>query len=173
MEEILSNIDAYLLETFKSSGLKAYGFCELVTKDGKPNPVTCSLKKGEKREMAQIHDQWNGIFYHRMLPSAPAEEDEEFSFGIKMARRQRIRMRMVIAHKVKLGEDLIFQIIEAFPDRREIDGYKFVFLNQGTLNTDHQGIYIEEYGNDQTTYNKHRTTWNIYAFEYDLEFIKC
>ncbi len=128
------------------------------------------MKKGEQREVAQIHDQWGGIFYHRLL-NPTLTTDEEFSFGIKMSTRNTLRMRMVVAHKVELGEDLIFDILNAFPDRRDISGYKFVFLNQGILNTDHEGIYIEEYGNQ--SYNKHRTSWNIYAFEYDLEFIKC
>jgi len=171
LETILNDIDQGLLETFAGKGLKAYGYCELVTKDDKPNPVTCTLKQGEKRESAQIHDKWNGIFYHRLLNSFPAQDDEEFSFGNRISKRFSLRVRTVLAHKVQLGENFFIDFFNAFPDKMTISGYKFVFLSQGTIIADHEGVYNQEYG-DQS-YNKHRTAWNIFAFEYDLEFIKC
>lgn len=157
---------------FKKSGLKAYGYCELVTKDGKPSPVTCTLKKGGKREVAEIHDNLNGIFYHRLLPSNPVVEDEDFSFGITRAKRFDLNIRTVLAHKVQLGEDFAFNFFSSFPDRITMSGYKFVFLNQGTLIADHEAIFNQEYGENHS-YSKHRTPWNIYAFEFNLVFIKC
>lgn len=171
MEEILNEIDTNLLATFKDKGLKAYGYCELVIKDGRPNPISCTPVKGDKRRVAEIHDQYNGIFYHRLLASSPAQDDEDFSFGDTLSKRFALRMRTVCATKVKLGEDFFIDFTNAFPDKITLTGYKFVFLSQGTVIADHEAVYNQEYG-DQS-YDKHRTSWNIFAFEYDLSFIKC
>lgn len=152
---------------FKDQGLKAYGLCELIQKDGKSNPVTVD----RTRQIAQIHDRYNGIFYHRLL-SGSFQDDEEFSFGKQMSRRFTGRIRTFIAYKVQLGEDFIFSFVKAFPDKINTpSGYKFVHLSQGTLIADHEAVYNQEYGNN--SYEKHRTPWNIYALEYDIEFILC
>lgn len=171
MEEILNNLDTNLLSTFNDKGLKSYGYCELIQKDGKVNPVTCSLTATKKgRITAEIHDRFNGIFYHRLLNS-PWSEDEDFTFGQTMAKRFVCRMRTVIAYKIQLGEDFIFDFIKAMPDRISVDGYKFVTFSSGTLIADHESVSTQEYG--AIPYEKHRTPWNIFALEYDIEFIKC
>jgi hypothetical protein len=161
-----------MLAAFPSKGLKAYGYCELVTKDGKPNPVTCvpdAIKRD--RIVASIDDKYNGIFYHRLL-SSPFIEDEDFSFGKKMSKRYSARIRTVIALKVQLGEEFIFTFVNAIPDRiTTLTDFKFVLLSEGSLIADHEAVYIEEYGNN--SYEKHRTTWNVFALEYDIEFILC
>lgn len=171
MEKIFNNIDNGILETFSNKGLKAYGLCELVHKDGKPNPVMVGRNKKGNREPAQIHDRQDGIFYHRFL-SGSFTDDEEFSFGDKMARRFIGRVRTVLAYKIQLGEQFIFDFVKAFPDKIDsLTEYKFVHLSQGTLIADHEAVYIQEYGDN--SYEKHRTPWNIYALEYDIEFILC
>lgn len=171
METLLNEIDALLLATFKDKGLKAYGLCELVTKDDKPNPVTVSLDaKKKSRTVAEIHDRFNGIFYHREL-NGNWREDEEFSFGDSLSKRHQKRIRTVLAYKTKLGEGFITDFVTAFPDKITITDYKFVFLTQGTLIADHEAVFTQEYGN--ASYEKHRIDWNVYALEYDIEFIKC
>jgi hypothetical protein len=156
---------------FPDKGLKAYGLCELVQKDSKPNPVSVVRNKNGDREPAQIHDRFNGIFYHRLL-SGNFADDEDYTFGKKVARRFTGRIRTVLAYKIQLGEKFILDFIDAFPGKIDsIGGYKFVHLSQGTLIADHEAVYNQEYGNN--SYEKHRTPWNIYALEYDIEFILC
>jgi hypothetical protein len=168
LETILNEIDQALLSTFKNKGLKAYGLCELITKDKKVNPVTCN----KTRDVAQIHDAFNGIFYHRILSSNPFQEDEEFSFGSIVKRRHSKNMRLVMAFKVELGENFVNEFINEIPDKiTTLSNYKFVFLGPGTLIEDHEAVTLQEYG--QIPYEKHRTSWNIYALEYDIDFMLC
>jgi mannitol-1-phosphate/altronate dehydrogenase len=170
LEKICVNIDTILQATFKTKGLKAYGLCELVDKDGKPNPITVD----KKRIPAQIHDRFDGIFYHRILANNPYVEDEEHSFGATLKKKFTVRMRCVVAYKVKLGEEFMFEFANAFPDKLVVTylpEYKFVHLGQGNLIADHEAVFIQEYGNN--SYEKHRTSWNIFALEYDIEFILC
>jgi hypothetical protein len=169
--KIFDNIDQTLQAAFKNSGLKAYGLCELVEKDKKPNPVSVEVKPNKTRELAQIHDRYDGIFSHRIVGGS-FTDDDDFTFGKRAARRFSGRARTVLAYKIKLGEDFIFSFVNTFPDRvSSLSEYKFVHLSQGTLIADHEAVYIQEYGNN--SYEKHRTSWNIYAFEYDIEFILC
>ncbi len=173
MEEICDNIDAILLAAFPGQGLNPYGLCELVKKDGKPNPVQVT-PIGNTRKQAQIHDQWNGIFYHRILANNDIIEDEEHSFGATYKKRFNVRMRTVVAYKIKLGERFMFEFAKAFPEKLstlELTDYKFVHLGQGNLIADHEAVFVQEYGDN--SYEKHRTPWNIFALEYDIEFIMC
>jgi hypothetical protein len=166
LETILNELDKNLQSTFKNVGLKAYGFCELITKDNRTLPVTCD----KDHTPAVINDRFKGIFYHRLTANIPITEDEEMSFGnLKLKYQPRIRTVMGFDHR--LGEDFIFQFIEAIPDSLTISGYKFVILRPGTLIADHEAVISQEYG--QLSNEKHRTSWNIYALEYDIDFMLC
>jgi hypothetical protein len=77
----------------------------------------------------------------------------------------------VIALKHSLGEEFIFEFINEIPDKISITGYKFVHLQPGTLIADHEAVYNQEYG--QSSYDKHRISWNIFALEYDIDFMLC
>jgi hypothetical protein len=168
LDAICRDIDKAILEALPSSGLMAYGLCELVTKDKQPHPVTYDVT----RKQAQIHDRYDGIFYHRVM-SSEAQEDEEMSFGLDIVDRTNVRLRTFIAYKVKLGEKFILDFKNAIPKKIEMEGYKFIHRSTGiTINTDHEAVYNQEYG-ETTPYEKHRTPWNIYALEYNLEFIQC
>jgi hypothetical protein len=166
LETILNELDRQLLATFKNDGLKAYGFCELVSKGDSIQPVTCN----KDRIHAAINDRYDGIFYHRQLANAPITEDEEFSFG-RLKLRFQPRIRTVIALKHRKGEEFIFSFIEAIPEKIILSGYKFVLLTPGTLIADQEAVVNQEYG--QIAYEKHRTSWNIYALEYDIDFMLC
>lgn len=171
MEEILNELDKVLQEAFKTKGLKAYGLCELILKNDKPNPVTVD----KTRKEAAINDNFNGIFYHRIIPgSDPVSEDEEMSFGATLKKRFSPHIRTVVAIKVQLGENFKYDFANAFPDRiTTLSEYKFVFLNQLTLIDDHEGVYNQEYGPNNASYTKHRISWNIFAVEFDLDFMLC
>ena len=168
MEKICREIDKAILAALPSSGLKAYGLCELVTKDKQQHPITVDLT----RQQAQIHDKFDGIFYHRFLSSAPTE-DTENSFGLQFQDRIVSRLRTFCAFKVKLGEDFIFDFINAIPRKTTMPGFKFIHRSSTLdLIADHEAVYNQEYG-DTTPYEKHRTTYNIYAIEYGIEFTLC
>jgi hypothetical protein len=167
LEKICSSIDKAILETLCNKGLKAYGLCELVSKGDQQHPVTYDVK----REQAQIHDRFEGIFYHRLL-SIESAEDEDMSFGLDILDRTQARFRIFLAYKVHLGERFVIDFKNAIPKKIELDGYKFIHRS-ATVSTlsDHETIYNQEYG--ATSYERHRTPWNIYAFEYNLEFVEC
>lgn len=167
MEKICLEIDKAILATLPTKGLKAYGLCELVTKGKQIHPVTC-----KDRKQAEIHDLFDGIFYHRFLNATPAE-DVDFSFGIDISDRVSARLRTFVAFKVKLGEEFIFDFIKALPVRMSITGFKLLQRSSNVdLIADHEGVYSQEYG-EKTPYEHHRTSWNIYAVEYNIEFILC
>ena len=168
MEKICHEIDKAVLAALPHAGLKAYGLCELITKGKQRHPVTVD----KTRKQAEIHDAFDGIFYHRFLNANPTE-DLEFSFGIDITDRISARLRTFIAYKVKLGEEFIFQFAQAIPKRMTIDGYKLIQRSgQIDLIAYHEGVYNQEY-TEGTPYEKHRTTYNIYAIEYNIEFILC
>ena len=140
MEKICLEVDKAILSELPSSGLKAYGLCELVLKDNQPHPVTYDLK----RTQAQIHDRYDGIFYHRLLNSE-SQEDLDMSFGVDILDRTLARFRIVLAYKVQLGENFIMDFVRAIPKKIELDNYKFIHRSQGvTLIADHEGVYNQE-----------------------------
>jgi hypothetical protein len=171
LEEILNELDKILQAAFSAEGLKAYGLCEQIQKDSKPVPVSVDVTRKE----AAIHDSFNGIFYHRILPGTdPVTEDEEMSFGATLKKRFAVHIRTVVAAKVRLGENFKYDFANAFPGKiTTLSDYKFVFLNQLTLVDDHEGVYNQEYGPNLASYPKHRISWNIFALEYDLDFMLC
>lgn len=168
MEKICRELDKAILSALPDKGLKAYGLCELVTKGKQPHPITVDLT----RKQAEIHDSFNGIFYHRFLSASPSE-DLDNSFGLEISDRVVSRLRTFIAFKVKLGEEFIFDFLNVIPRRITLDGFKFIQRSSSMdLIADHESVYNQEYG-ESTPYEKHRTTWNIYALEYNIEFILC
>jgi hypothetical protein len=168
LEKICREIDRVILATLPSSGLKAYGLCELVTKDKQQYPITVDIT----RQQAQIHDRFDGVFYHRFL-SSTSSEDTENSFGLQLQDRIISRLRTFCAFNVKLGEYFIFDFINAIPRKTLISGFKFIHRSSALdLISDHEAVYNQEYG-ETTPYEKHRTTYNIYAIEYNMEFTLC
>jgi hypothetical protein len=168
LEKICLEYDKCILAALPTAGLKAYGLCELIKKSDQQEPVTVDIK----RKPAAFIDSMNGHYYWRFIGGTEAE-DEEMSFGIDIADRISPRMRIFIAHKIQLGEEFIFEFVKTIPKKLALDGYKFIHRSSSIdLITDHEGVYNQEY-NDKTAYERHRTTHNIYAIEFNLEFIKC
>jgi len=168
LEKICLEIDKAIESALPNSGLKAYGLCELITKGKQQQPVTVD----KTRKPAQIHDAFLGIFYHRLI-SGTSAQDPDFSFGVDIVDRVSPRLRTFLAYKVELGENFIFDFMAAIPKRITIAGYKLIQRStQIDLIADHEAVYNQEY-NEGTPYEKHRTTYNIYAIEYNIEYILC
>jgi hypothetical protein len=170
LAKICDEIDKAILNALPTSGLKAYGLCELINKGNQQHPVTHDLT----RQPAQINDRFDGIFYHRLL-SIESNEDEEISFGVDILDRSNARLRIFLAHKVHLGEGFVMSFKNAIPSKITSLPLDFKFIHRSigvTINTDHEGVYNQEYG-ETTPYERHRTTYNIYALEFNLDFVEC
>lgn len=166
MTEIIDAIDASLNTRFAGEGLKSYGLAELVKKGEQVHPVTI-----DKREQIAINDRWEGIVYHRILSGgvAPSEDD---SFGATIAKMQSIRIRTVLATKVKKGENFRFEFANAIPEILTVDNFRRIDVSENmTMIEDQEGIYLQEFGGGD--YEKHINSWNINAFEYDVAFVVC
>jgi hypothetical protein len=104
--------------------------------------------------------------------SNPVDENEDFSFGLNRALENKVLLRTVLAYKI-LDYDEMFRYTfqRMFPNRINLSGYDFIFLNMTGGIEDHEQIVTEE--SLQVPYEKHRIIWNVYAFENAVEFIKC
>jgi hypothetical protein len=173
MTEIIEAIDAWTLNRYGIYNEKLYGFCELMRKTAGENsaeqvfPVTIP-----DRKQVSLDDRYNFITWMRWIQPATYEASEEWSFGNTEARVGTVPIRLVLAHRTTLGEDLVFDFINAFPSKFKISGFQFVFVDgRPSIDPDHEAIYTAELGN--TVYEKHRFTWNIYLLNINVQFLEC
>jgi len=167
LKDICDQIDIYVKSKIDLPGIKLFGFAELATKANQPHPVTIP-----NREQIAINDKYDGIFYHRLISSGLSQPDELQRGNVSVSLFSS-RMRTVLAYKVKkFAEEFIFDFNKAMPDLLSVDGYHSVDVtNNVGINSDQEAIYKTEFGGGD--YEKHILTWNIYAIEYNVEFIKC
>lgn len=180
MTDLVQAIDDYTRSKFGYLNSKLYGFCELMTKSAKdskgkpfggsgsqPMPVTIP-----GRQQVAIDDRYEFITWVRWVDPVRYEVNEGYSFGRNKAREGGITLRIVIAHRVKLGEALVFNFVYGLPVQFNLPGYKYVFVEDSpTVNPDHESIYTTELGN--TAYEKHRFEWNLYTVDVTMSFIQC
>lgn len=167
MKDICEQIDNTIIANLDVSGINFYGLAELAKKANQPHPVTI----GDRKQIA-INDRYNGIFYHRLLSSA-LSQPENLQWGNKAWSLYKSRLRSVLVFRVnKFAEEFIYDFSNAMPDLLTIEGYKSVDVtNDVTIIADQEAVYKTEFGDGD--YEKHILTWNIYALEYGVEFLKC
>jgi hypothetical protein len=167
LKDICDQIDAYILTKLSCDGIKFFGFAELVKKTDQYHPVTIP-----DRKQVAIDDRFDGIMYHRILSSGLTQPEEWQRGNISLSLFSS-RMRTLLALKVKkFAEEYIFDFNKAMPDVLDIDGYHLVDVtNNVGIITDQEAVYKTEFGDN--SYEKHILNWNIYAIEYNVEFIKC
>lgn len=173
MTEIIDAIDSWAgpyLDTITSpSNNTLFGHCELMKKTAKDSvqvmPVTI-----DGRVQVSLDDKKNIITWIRITDPVAVSLLEGDTWGIVEQRNQSLQLRVVVAHKTSLG-DLIYDFANNFPDYLTITGFEKVFPTVNEVLTDHEAIYTEELGD--TVYEKHRFTWNIYALNVSVDFIKC
>ena len=172
MKEICDKLDEVLLTALPNEGIRFFGLSQLVLKEAQPHPVTIQDNK-----QVSIDDKYNAICFHRLNGNASFSESEEQDFGRSTGRKRVQPMRTFIAHKVEKGEEWIDTFLNEIPESLDIedgsglDLYEFVDITNIVVDTDQVGIYETEFG--EGGYEKHRISWNIYALEYDIEFIRC
>jgi hypothetical protein len=171
MTEIIEAIDSWTLNRYSAYQTKLYGFCELMRKTSggadQIMPVTIP-----DRVQVSIDDRYNFITWIRWAQPATYEVNDEWSFGKDEARYGTLPIRLVLAHRTTLGEDLVFDFINAFPNKFSVPGFQIVFIDGSpAIDPDHETIYTTELSN--TVYEKHRFTWNIYVLNINVQFLEC
>jgi len=165
---------------------KNFGFCELVNRSSKgtsknrlnqesvstqPIPITIP-GDGSEAVQVSLNDQFTFIFWIRINGRIQIVESVDDSWGLKQGKRQILSLRIVVAHRNNLGENLVYDLVQDLPERIYINGYDLVFLSPaGEVDNDHETIHDTELG--KTNYEKHRFTWNIYTINLNVEFIPC
>lgn len=173
MKDICDKLDSVLLGALPSEGIRFFGLSQLVLKNDQPHPATV-----QDNIQVSIDDKYNAICFHRLNGQGQFVESEEQDFGRSTGRKRVQPMRTFIAHKVTMGEEWIDTFLNEIPESLDVedgsglDLYEFVDITNIAVDTDQVGIYETEFGSTGG-YEKHRIPWNIYAIEYDIEFIRC
>lgn len=172
MKDICDRLDAVLLNAFPNDGIKFAGLCQLVLKGNQPHPVTI-----EDNKQIAIDQKWDVLCYHRLNGKGDFLPDEEQDFGRSTGRTRVQPIRTIIAHKVEKGEEWIDYFLNGWPESISVTDaagtniYDFVDIESMGLDVDQEGIYTTEFGGGD--YEKHRIPWNIYAIEWNAEYIRC
>lgn len=174
MTEIIAAIDDWTNTNFLDLNRKLWGFCELAHRSiaGADQPTVMTINGTSNRQNVTLDDRYEFITWFRLEKGIRFEENPDWSFGFREARYQTAQLRWVIAHRVELGENLIYSLINGFPEQLSVNGFQFVFTNpNGDIDYDHEAIYRTELGN--TVYEKHRFPWNLYVINLNVNFIVC
>lgn len=169
MTEIIDFIDS---EIFTCLGKgKYYGLCRLVQANNEIYPVT--VKEPSKR--ISVDDKWNLTWYHRLLENSP-EEDEDQTFGRKVAIRNQQQVRTVVIIDLKEGESLIDDFVNGLPDSIDEtliteEDYRFIQVMKGISGQRGDTVWEAEFG--EAYKDKYQMRFNIYALEYNIDYIKC
>lgn len=170
MKEITEAIDAWFTGQYAHS-MKLWGYSELMTKKDQTMPVTIP-----GRQQVALNDLFQLNTWMRLPSSLQLGneiEGNDWGFGLQQGLVQTATLRLVIAHKISIGEDFIITLLKDFPRTLDVDGYSIVSVNKNgiTVDTDHEAVYRTELG--ETAYEKHRFDWNLYALSINVEFIPC
>lgn len=165
MTDILGKLDETMLGLFPNDGIQFNGLCDLLKKQDQVHPVTI-----DDRKQVSINDRWDVIHYHR-LEGASFASGELQQFGRSTGRQLTQNIRTIVCAKAKKGEDWIYTFVQSIPESLTLTNYEFIDINDINIIIDQEATYIAEFGNN--SYEKHIQTWNIYALEYGVEFLKC
>jgi len=176
MTDIIDSIDNWTNNRYGHYTARLYGFSELMRKTSGEGgaeevfPVTI-----DGRERVAIDDKKRFITWIRWEQPATYENSEDWSFGNSEARVANLPLRVVLAHKTSLGENLVFDFINAFPSKFSVPGFKFVFTKpELSIDPDHEAIVKAELGPaNYMFYEKHRFDWNVYVINIAVQFLEC
>jgi hypothetical protein len=158
---------------------KNWGFVELVNRGSKSRsgnvsnqPIPVTITGDGQREQVSLDDRYDYMHWIRWVSPITSVESEEDSWGLRAGKRMRLPLRIVVAHKVEIGENFILQLVNGLPENVVVPGLDFVFLNSDySVDPDHETIYNTELG--ATVYEQHRFNWNIYVIDLSAEFVIC
>lgn len=177
MTDIIEAIDAWTLSRYNPLyTIKLFGFSELFKRSAGEGSVEQNFPATiPDRTKVSIDDRYNFITWMRWAQPVTYEQSEEWSFGPEDARVGIIPIRLVLAHKTSLGENVVFDFINAFPSKFTISGYQFVFTNANiNADPDHESVVQQELGpQNYAFYEKHRIKWNVYVLTINVQFMLC
>lgn len=173
---LISAIDSWFAERYSDHSQRLFGFCELArrTVDKVSQPVPITINGTSDRQYVTLDDRYQIITWFRW-PGQMAVSDEiegaNWSFGFQEAPVKKPVLRWVIAYRVELGEELIFDIAANLPKGFSVPEYQVSFIDRSTIivDPDHEAIYKTELGD--TVYEKHRFTWNIYTITFSADLV--
>lgn len=147
--------------------VRQFGLCHLLQGDNETFPAT--IESNAKK--ATPDDRFLITTYHRIL-NGNLEAREDVSFGKTMTAQNNQRMRMVVFVRIDQPETKIDDIINAMPDSFDVTDYEFANVSKNiSLQREGDAIWTAEFS---TAYkDKYQKKWNVYAVEYDLQYIKC
>jgi hypothetical protein len=160
-----------------STFLKSFGYTELVTRSNDTTsqvfPMVINGTADRGHQIA-LDDRFQVMTWFRLPGQVTTSTDIEgnnWAFGFQESPVQKAGIRWVIAHRVELGEEFIFDLLQNIPGKLSVDGYQIASIDRTSLNldADHETIYRTELGN--TVYEKHRFTWNLYVITLNLNYI--
>jgi hypothetical protein len=163
--------------------VKNWGFAEIAKRTSRGRKLGQDQGKGEQpipmtingtgeREQISLDDEFDWIHWIRVPGRAQIVSSPEDTWGIKEGKQQNLGLRIVIAHGVTLGENLVNNLVNELPESLIIAGMEYVWINPGSvIDYDHETIYNTELG--VTVYEKHRFDWNIYVIELNVQFLPC
>jgi hypothetical protein len=176
MTDIVNAIDAWTNTQYSNVARKLFGYCELVRKTSNGAEQLFPVPVGESKVQVSLDDRFSLITWVR-LPGTIGLQDtvegNDWSFGLNDAPVQRAGFRMIVAHKVQLGEDFIISFVKNIPNTFTLADYELVSVNKAdiSIDADHEAIYKAELSD--TVYEKHRFPWYLYAITLNIEYIPC
>lgn len=179
IDAIAEHIENWSIANVDQSPLavKNWGFVELANRESKGDkststqPIPMTINGTGDREQVSLDDKYDIIEWIRWVSPIQSVVNPEDSWGLKEGKRKSLPLRIVIAHKVELGEDLIVDIAENLPQIITLTGFDFIFIEGWSINPDHEQIYNTELG--ATVYELHRFDWNIYTIDLDVQYKMC
>lgn len=187
MNEIIQEIADFIEDWAQGEAspieVKNWGFAELArrTSRGKKfgqdqgkgeQPIPMTINGTGEREQISLDDTFDWIHWIRVPGRAQIVSSEADSWGLVEGRQHNLGLRIVIAHKVELGENLVNQLVAELPASLIIPGLEYVWVDPASvIDYDHETIYNTELG--ATVYEKHRFDWNIYVIELNCQFLPC
>jgi hypothetical protein len=184
MDEVIRSIAEWIenwtidnVDQSPAIAVKNWGFAELANRQSKGSkgtsnqPIPMTINGTGDRQQIALDDRYDFIEWIRWVSPIQAVANPEDQWGLKEGKRKSWPLRIVIAHKVELGENLIDQIAENLPEVITLTGFDFIFLQNWSIDPNHEQIYNTELG--ETVYEQHRFNWNIYTIDLNVEFKLC
>lgn len=166
LSDIVTSINESITTCLGSGSSRTFGICHLVEDDSSTYPST-KLKNGEKVTPDDRHEI---TIYHRLL-DAELEHSEEMSFGRTKTIVSNQKIRTVLIFDLE-SETTAEDIANSIPGEVTLTGFEFVNIDKNmTLIKDSDAVWEDEYS--EAYRDKYVKRYNIYALEYDLNYLKC
>lgn len=130
IDRIAQYIEEWAMDYASTLLVKNFGFVELVNRESrgttknKQNQSTVSKQPipitipgdGSEGTQVSLDDQFNFIFWIRLPGKVQVVENDDDSWGLKQGKRQNLDLRIVIAHRNNLGENVVYDLVEDLPE---------------------------------------------------------